>query len=365
MIVTQKLRIYPNKAQQEHLNKMFGGARFVYNKSIEAFKNRRGQLYYLDLVHEFPWLKETPVQVLQQSIRDFIKAKSRHFDNHAGWMKFKSKKEKQSVMTCLPSKKMLLTNTFKFPYIGKIKKDSQKYRYSGKLKAIRITKHLSGKYFASLYIETNQNFLEANDKTLGIDLGIKNFITDSDGNKIEKPKFETFFQVKIRKLQRKLSKCKVGGKNRIKIKRKLAKIHEKIVNKRNDFLHKLSYKLIRDNQSIVVEDLNIMKMMQKRKSNLIKCITNASWHKFIKFLQYKAEWYGRKFILVDPKNTSKTCSHCGYINENLQLKDRKWICSKCGILLDRDVNAAINILNRGCHGDSLLNISNLCNENCK
>lgn len=208
---------------------------------------------------------------------------------------------------------------------------------------------LQNKYFVSILVDDSKKIPEkpnlSDDNAIGVDVGLTHFATLSTGEKIKNPRF---LKKKIRQLkiaQRRASRKKKGSANRKKANLKVAKIHEKIANARRDFLHKLTSKLVGENQAIIVEDLKIKDMMQN--SYLAQSIGDVSWSEFIRQLEYKAEWYGVHLIKVDPKNTSKTCSNCGYINKNLRLEHRCWECPVCDTEHDRDVNAAKNILRRG------------------
>ena len=201
-------------------------------------------------------------------------------------------------------------------------------------------------YFASILMDTEIPKLAKIDKEIGIDLGIKHFITDSDGIKTENPKYLKESSKCLSKQQKRLSRCIKGSNRRNKQKLKVARIHYKICNQRNDFLHKLSFKLINENQVIYLEDLNVAGMIKNH--NLAKSISDASWSEFVRQLIYKANWYGRQVIQIGRfEPTSKKCNCCGYINNDLKLEDREWLCPDCGEFHDRDHNGAINIKKTG------------------
>ena len=365
MLIAQKIRIYPNKKQVIKLNNMFGCARFVYNKCLENFKNKK-KITYRDLIYEFPFLNECSSQVIACSIANFDVSKDRYFKKISKYPVFKSKKSKQSIINCKCSQIQYEKGNIIFPKLGLLKRDHQNFRFNGKLKRITISKTCSGKYFASLLVDLNEDIkkLPTSTNEVGIDLGLKDFCIFSNGDKISNPKFEKQSSNKLRRFQRQLSRRKLGSKNREKTRLRLSRIHEKIFNSRSDFLHQLSWSIVRDNQSIFVENLNVEGM--KKNYRLARAISDSSWSQFISLLEYKAAMYGRNLIKIDRYfPSSKTCHVCGHVNRNLKLSDREWLCPQCGTKHDRDVNAAINILTRGKRGVSLLNITNLCHLNLK
>jgi putative transposase len=224
--------------------------------------------------------------------------------------------------------------------------------FDGKIKTITIKHTTTDKYFASVLVETKDIEKEPKaieeETTIGLDLGIKDFITFSTGEKVPNPKTLKQYEHKLTKAQQKVSKRTKGGKNREKAKLVVAKIHEKISNVRKDFLHKLSHKLTHENQvnSIVIEDLNVSGMVKNHK--LAKSIVDCSWSEFVRQLEYKSLWYGKNLIKIGRfEPSSKLCSNCGTINQELTLKDRTWTCKSCGTIHDRDINASINIRNIG------------------
>jgi putative transposase len=345
-----KYRINPTNSQRELIAKHIGSSRFVYNLALEtkntAYLGSKHNFSPFDLIKQLPelkkecdWLKEVNSQSLQQSIQNMDIAFKKFFKG-AGFPKFKSKhKGRQSFsvpQNVIVENDLLIIPKFKEGI------DIILHRpIKGTIKSATISVTPTGKYFASILVDTNKEIpIKApikEETTIGIDLGIKTFLVTSDGLEIDNPKYLRKAQTKLKYVQRKYSKNK--GK---RTKKKLAKLHEKVVNKRKDFLHKLSSKLISENQTIALETLAVKNMVKNH--NLAQAINDVSWSTFVTMLEYKADWYGKNILRIGRfAPSSKTCSCCGYINKELTLKDREWTCNGCGSLLNRDVNAAINI----------------------
>lgn len=352
MLKAFKYRLYPTPEQSVLLNKHIGSSRFVYNLALEtkqmAWAGNRVNLNCFDLIKQLPdlkkeceWLKEINSQSLQQPIRNLDNAFTRFFKGQADFPKFKKKSNGGSFN--VPQNVSLKNGKLIIP---KFKKgiDIVLHRpIKGEIRQATISKTPTGKYFVSILCETGENIkpkatIEEN-TSVGIDLGIKTFLVTSDGECFENPKFLRETLSKLKFVQRKFSKHK--GK---RTKNKLAKLHEKVANQRKDFLHKTSSKLISDNQTICIEDLNIKGMLANHK--LALSISDCGWSMFVDMLEYKAEWYGKNILKIgrfDP--SSKLHANCGYINKDLKLSDREWICPKCCEVVSRDVNASINIKN--------------------
>lgn len=352
MLKAYKYRIYPNKEQTVLLNKHIGSSRFVYNLALEckqmAYAGSRVNLNCFDLIKQIPdlkkeceWLKEINSQSLQQPIRNLDNAFTRFFKGQGGYPKFKKKSDRGSFN--IPQRVSIKGGRL---FVPKFKKgiDIALHRpIKGEIKQATISKTSTGKYFASILCETGEvsrpKAIIKESTVVGIDLGIKTFVVTSDGECFENPKFLRNTLSKLKYLQRKFSKNK-GNRT----KNKLAKLHEKIANQRKDFLHKVSSELIKNHDSICIEDLNVKGMVSNHK--LAQSISDCGWGMFTDMLQYKAEWYGKNILKIGRfEPSSKLCNCCGSINKDLSLQDRKWVCSSCGTLLDRDLNAAINIKN--------------------
>lgn len=359
-----KYRIYPNKKQQELIHKTFGCVRFVYNyyldKRIQAYKDNKTSLNYYDcckdltgLKKEFEWLKEPDKCSLQNSLKDLDNAYQMFFNNHTGFPKFKSKKShKYSYKTQNYNNGTAIqfqNNRIKLPKLGWIK-TRDKQVSQGRILNATISQDPSGKYYISLCCtDVEIKVLPKTGSQIGIDLGIKDFAITSDGIKYSNPKYLQQSLEKLKKLQRELSRKTIDGSNWEKARIKVARQYEKVRNQRQDYLQKLSTALIRENNIICIEDLTISQMLQNNKKDINRNINDVSWYEFTRQLQYKADWYERKLIKVDRYfASSQICNCCGsQFSITKDLKVRKWICPNCKSMLDRDTNAAINILNEG------------------
>ena len=361
MTKTYKFRLYPTKGQEVQIQKNFGCVRFVYNyylaKRIKIYeKSKETFNYYVcskdltQLKKELTWLKEAESTSLQSSLKNLDEAYQKFFKEHIGYPKFKSKKTHKFSYTCkCVSNNIELINSkkLKLPKLG-IVNIRNKLPIQGKILSATISQVPSGKYYVSICCD-NVN-IEPFNKTgavVGIDLGIKDFAISSDGLKIPNPKYLKQSLHKLAKLQRELSRKTRGSSNYNKQRIKVAILQEHIANQRKDFLHKLSTQLIKDYDIICVEDLKVSNMMKNHK--LARNITDCSWSTFVSYLTYKSVWYDKQISKISTFfPSSQTCNVCGEkFPFTKDLGVREWTCPNCDTTLDRDINAAQNILNEG------------------
>lgn len=299
---------------------------------------------------QFEWLKEVDKFALDNAIINMDSAYQKFFKEHTGYPKFKSKRDnRKSYKTNYTNRNIEASfekNKIKLPKLKWVKAKIHR-NFDGKIKSATISQVPSGKYFISILIETEYIPVSHIDGKVGIDLGIKDLLITSDGEKFDNIRTIQKYEDKLAKEQRKLSHKVKGSKNYQKQRIKVARIYEKIHNTRIDNLHKISHQLISKNQVIVSENLAVSNMMKNH--NLAKVISDCGWYELTRQLAYKAEWNKRKYIKIDRYfASSQTCNICGYVNKDTKdLSVREWICSKCGTKHDRDINAAINILNEG------------------
>lgn len=354
-----KFRIYPNRKQQNLINQTLGCCRLIYNRGLamrnEAFEkgNKIGysqtsaMLTELKKCEDFAFLKAVDSIALQQSLRDLDRGFVNFFQKRAAHPAFKSKHNRhQSYRTVNQGNKIRIVGRYiKLPKLGFIK--IRQSMEIGKINNVTVEHTPTGKYFAVLNVEFEPQPRPNNGGCIGIDVGIKAFYSDSNGNVVSNPKYLEKSMRKLIREQRKLSRKEKKSNNRNKQRVKVALIHEKITNQRNDFLQKQSTMLIRENQTICIEELKVKNMMRNHK--LAQHIGSASWSKFFSMLEYKSVWYGNSVVKIPTMYpSSQTCSCCGYKNPLIKnLAVRVWECPNCHVSHDRDTNASINILNKG------------------
>ena len=357
MLKSYKYKINPNEGQKVLLNKHFGSIRFVYNFFLNERKreyetNKNTINYYdnskslteLKKQEDYSWLNEINSQSLQDSLKNLETSYKNFFRFKKGFPKFKSKHSKNSFT--IPQSVKIENGKLRIPKFKKPIDIILHRTFSGTIKQCTISKTPTNEYFVSILVETTHIPIPKTEKSIGIDLGLKDFVITSDGYKYKNNRYTKRYQTRLKKAQQHLSRKKKDSNKYKEQKLKVAKLHKKITNSRLDNLHKVSTELIKKYDVVFLEDLNIKGMIKNHK--LAKHISDVSWSKFIELLTYKAEWNDKQIVKIDRFfPSSKTCNCCGYINQNLKLDIREWTCPSCHVKLNRDLNASKNILKEG------------------
>lgn len=348
-----KFRMYPNRTQEVLLAKTFGCNRFVWNKCVEAFescdkvKNPNSKTpTKKDLESEFPWLNEVSAASLQQKTRDFEEFKKQYFNKDRKKKieepNYKSKKSKQSFR--LPNQKFKLSDDkIRLEKIGWVKiVMDRSIPENAKFLSCTVSKNKSGQYFVSILVEEEMVYKEKTGKSVGVDLGVKELATLSDGKVFHNPKFLRDKQAKISRMQELLSKKKKGSNRKKKLQLKVNRLYRDVKNERDWYTHNLTAYLVNNYDVICIEDLNVSGMMKNHR--LAYSISDSCFATIRSQLEYKCYWYGKQLVVIDRfYPSSKTCSNCGWKNNSLKLSDRVFECKQCGTQIDRDLNAALNI----------------------
>lgn len=352
-----RFRLYPNAEQRELLAKHFGCCRFVYNHFLDvrrkAYDTEKKTVSLYETHHmvaemrkteEFSWLGEVYGHSLQYSLRCLDGAYRKFFKGQNKFPRFHSKHDKQSCT--FPDNAKAVDGGLKLPKFKTPIRMVMHRPIDGEVHSVTVSLTPQGKYYASILAETEQELMPHTDSVVGIDLGVKEMAVCSNGERIANPKFLERSEKHLKHLQRHVSRKTKGSNNRRRARLELSRFHERIANRRNDYIHKFTTRIVRENQAVCVEDLNVNGMISNH--CLAKSVSSVSFGEVVRQLEYKCRWYGRDFVKVERfYPSSKTCHECGHVKSDLTLSDREWVCPSCGAVIDRDLNAARNILDHG------------------
>src|SRR5438034_4157571 len=353
-----KYRFYPTDAQKRNLAQTFGCCRFVYNWGLStrktAYRERGQSLYYNDLAamlpnlkKQYPWLADVSSVPLQQALRHLDRAFVNFFEGRAKYPTLKKKRPDQSATYASNAfqweRKSLTLAKMEEPLMIQWHRPLSK---DAKPSSVTISKDAAGRYFISILVAEGIKSLPVTPNMVGLDLGIQSMVAISTGEQVGNPRYFAMDEKKLAKAQRRHARKQKGSKNREKARKKVARLHARIADRRRDYQHKLSTRIVHENQVICVESLAVKHMVKNHA--LAKAISDVGWGEFVRQLEYKAQWYGRQLVKIDRfYPSSKTCSACKQVVDSLPLDIREWVCPECGVLHDRDINAAMNILAEG------------------
>jgi putative transposase len=371
VLKSYKYKLNPNRNQKQYFENCFGSCRFIYNwgldLKIKTYQQKNKSLSFVDLAKELTnlkqqedkkWLYNVSNESLQQSLRNLDGAFTKFFREKKGFPKFKNKKKnKDSFKNINDFGIDFKNNKLRIPKAGWVKFFKNQV-FEGKVGTVTVSKDSVGSYWIAILVDDKKelplrNKVVNDDKTIGIDVGIKDFMTLSNGLKISNPKFLEKEEKKLKCHQRRLSRKKIGSKRRNRQRIRVAKIHYRIKCLRTNFIHQITSRLMKDYNTFIIENLNIEGMLKNH--CLAKSISSVAWGELFRQLEYKANWYGKNVIHIGRfEPSSKMCSCCGTINKELKLKDREWRCINCNTEHDRDINAAINIKHFGLSKQNLI-----------